>query len=252
MKVRSGGQFVIAIIFVLIGVMLLLVNLGAISMEINEALHFLYPFVILLLGLMWLLKAIFGNGGHGHWFWSLILTGLSVLLIADRFGYTQFGLLDVWKLWPIIIVYIGIIMLWGRRSGHDNDHKKSMAKGDRSGVSNIVADVSMKEDNWPVEPIDEWNGVSDFNFDFTRAFIPDNDTPIKLSGWVGDIKILIPEDVEFSVTSNSKVGDIKIGKYKRDGIMKNDGYKTDGYESATRKLTFNFRFQVLDLRIDRV
>ncbi|WLD92512.1 cell wall-active antibiotics response protein LiaF [Alkalihalobacillus sp. AL-G] len=252
MKIRSGGQFVFAVIFVLVGIMLLLVNLGIISVEINEAIYFLFPFVIAILGLKLLIESIFSKSRRGSWFWGLILTALGSLLIVDRFGYIDFDIQDIWKLWPILIVYIGLKMLWGRGSIHFKHEKWGKAKGKRSNVGNLVTDVSMKDDNWQVEPIEEWNGVADYDFDFTKAFIPDKDTPINLSGWVGDIKIFIPEDVEFAVTSNTKVGSIKIGNYKKDGMMKNSTYKSEGYESATRKITFDFSFKVLDLRINRV
>ncbi|MCF6408917.1 cell wall-active antibiotics response protein LiaF [Pseudalkalibacillus salsuginis] len=246
MKLKSGGQFVVAVIFVLIGVMLLLVNLGIVSMNVNEAFFFLYPFVILLLGLKWLLEAVFTRGRRGSWFMGLFLSVIGGLLVSDRLGFMDFQFEQIINLWPLLLVYIGIRMLWGRRPGATIKKKKKHSK------SNFVTDVSMKHDNWHVEDLDEWNGVADFDFDYTRAFIPDKETIIQLSGWVGDIKILIPEDVEFSVTSNTKVGDIKIGNYKKDGLMKEAKYKTEGYDEATRKLTFDFRFQVLDLKINRV
>ncbi|WP_261130637.1 cell wall-active antibiotics response protein LiaF [Bacillus sp. Marseille-Q3570] len=246
MKLRSGGQFVVAVIFVLIGSMLLLVNLGMISMEIDEAFVFLYPFVILLLGLKWLLEAMFTKGRRGSWFMGLFLSVIGGLLVGDRLGVMEFRFEQILNLWPLLLVYIGIRMLWGRGPKITIDRKKKHSK------SNFVTDVSMKDDNWHVEDMDEWNGVADFDFDYTRAFIPDKETTIQLGGWVGDIKILIPEDVEFCVTSNTKVGDIKIGNYKKDGLLKEAKYKTEGYDEATRKLTFDFKFQVLDLKINRV
>ncbi|WP_349408267.1 cell wall-active antibiotics response protein LiaF [Pseudalkalibacillus sp. SCS-8] len=244
MKVYSGCQFFIALLFILGGVVLLLVNLGLISMEIDEAIHFLYPFVLTIIGLKLLFDLLATKGKHGNWFFGTFLTLIGVMLAADRLGYWEFSFREIVNYWPLLFVYIGLRILMGKRP-----IIKVTAKSSKNG---FVTDVSMKENNWQVEDLDEWNGVADYDFDYTKAFIPDRDTKIKLAGWVGDIKILIPEDVEFSLIASSKVGDVKIGHYSRDGIMKNANYKTDGYDEATRKLTFNIDFQVLDLRIDRV
>ncbi|MGM7702512.1 cell wall-active antibiotics response protein LiaF [Pseudalkalibacillus sp. Hm43] len=248
MKLRSGGQFIVALIFILGGAVLLLVNLGLISMEIDEAIHFLYPFVLLLLGLKWLLEAWLSKRRSGSWFFGLLFAAVGSLLSADRLGFIEFSFDQIINLWPLLFVYIGVKILWGRGP----KVSVNMDKNAKHAKSGFVTDVSMKDENWQVEDLDERNGVADYDFDYTRAFIPDKETTIRLAGWVGDIKILIPEDVDFSVTASSKVGDIKIGNYKRDGLMKDASYKTEGYDEATRKLTFDFQFQVLDLRIDRV
>ncbi|HET7616824.1 MAG TPA: cell wall-active antibiotics response protein LiaF, partial [Bacillales bacterium] len=116
----------------------------------------------------------------------------------------------------------------------------------------MVSDVSYSEPNWSVEPIDRSTGVADYKFDFTKAFISETEIPIRLRGWVGDIKIIVPEDVEFSLRAKASVGDIKIGAVKEDGILKDFDFATSGYDEAERKLSFTFDFKVLDLRIDRV
>ncbi|MCF6138402.1 cell wall-active antibiotics response protein LiaF [Pseudalkalibacillus berkeleyi] len=245
MKLWSGGQFVVALFFIFGGAVLLLVNLGLISMEIDEAFNFLFPFVLFLLGIKWLFEAIFSKSRHGNWFFGLAFSVIGGLLIADRLGFITFTIGHILNLWPLFLVYIGVKILWGRGP-------KVTISRNKHNKSGLVSDVSMKEDNWQVQDLDEWNGVSDYDFDYTRAFIPDKETTIKLSGWVGDIKILIPEDVEFTVTTSSKIGDIKIGNYKKEGLVKNANYTSDRYDEATRKLNFQFDFKILDLKIDRV
>lgn len=116
----------------------------------------------------------------------------------------------------------------------------------------MVTDVNYVDPNWLVEPIDRSVGVADFDFDFTKAFIPDKETKIRLSGWVGDIRIKIPEDVAFSLAAKAKVGDIHIGDTNESGWLKDFHFLISGFEEATRKIDFDFDFKVLDLRIDQV
>ena len=100
--------------------------------------------------------------------------------------------------------------------------------------------------------MDIWQGVGDYHFDFSRAFIPEKETLIKLSGWVGDIDILLPGDVAFKVDAEANVGDINVLGHKQDGINPYVHYKSPDYDQAVRKLAFEFDFKVLDLKIEWV
>lgn len=256
MRNLTPGKILFAICLVGFGILLLLVNTGIISMEITEAIVFFYPFLLVILGLVWMVESFIPKSHRGHLFWGVLFIVLGGLLAADRLGIITFTLSMVWKLWPLLLVYLGFQMLTGhgfqvmidsrKKNSHTYKHKQGRSLG------RIVSDVSYKGENWTVESFDRWSGVGDIDFDFTKAFIPDKETKIRLSGWVGDIKILIPEDVEFSIDANASVGDIHVGDHKQDGLLKGYSYTTKDYGEAVRKLTFNFEFKVLDLRVDRV
>ncbi|HEU5139134.1 MAG TPA: cell wall-active antibiotics response protein LiaF [Bacillales bacterium] len=264
MRRLSATQFLLAICFVGFGILLLLVNTGIISVEITEAIVFCYPFLLVLLGLFWCSKALFSKWRRGSLFWGIIFIVFGGLLIADRFDVMTFTLDMVWKLWPLLLIYIGFKILAGRKvhmnvdlGDFDGDRaarKKAMKERMKSQKQSwrLVSDAKYTGENWSVEPMDRSTGVADYKFDFTKTFIPEKETPIKLSGWVGDIKIKVPEDVAFSVMATASVGDIRVDDMKEEGLLKDFYYATEGYEEAERKLVFDFHFKVLDLRIDRV
>lgn len=249
MRRVSASHFLLALCFVGFGVLLLLVNTGIISVEINRAIVVCYPFLFFLVGIWWLAAALFTRGRSGNGFWGLFLVIFGGLLIADRFGYIHFTFWMVWNLWPFLLIYAGFKMLFGGAFGIRVGKGKS---GKRSPGWRMVSDATYSDPNWLVEPMDRSVGVADFKFDFTKSFIPDKETKIKLSGWVGDIKIKIPEDIEFSIEARASVGDLVVGDVKEDGLLKDFQYKTNGYNEAVRKLAFDFDFKVLDLRIDRI
>ena len=92
----------------------------------------------------------------------------------------------------------------------------------------------------------------DYRFDFSKAHIPEGETPIELVGWIGDIKILVPLEVEFAVRARGVIGDIYVAGQERDGIQPNVEYRTQGFDEASRRLTFLVDYRIIDLRIDRV
>jgi lia operon protein LiaF len=126
--------------------------------------------------------------------------------------------------------------------------------GKGTSVFNIVKEYKFNEPNWPVEPLGLWSMVGDYEFDFTQAFIPDRETEIRLSGWIGDIDIIIPEEVAFMVKGEASITGVKIDGKEWDGSVgrKEINYKTPNFDEATRRLIFDADFKILDMRIDRV
>lgn len=249
MKRLSFSKFLFAILLVGLGVLLLLVNTRIISLEINSAIVTFYPVVFVLLGL-WLIFEPLITRHRVHWFWGLFFLIFGGLLIADRFQVITFHFWMMGRLWPLLLVYIGIKAL--SKGSYKKRRKKILKHEKGSTVFHMVKDITMNEPNWSVEAMELWYMVGDYDFDFSQAFIPDKNTEISLTGWVGDIKLLIPEDVPFLVEGYASVGDVKISGHKQEGIGKSIQYKTTDYDEATRKLTFHVDFKVLDLRIDRV
>jgi lia operon protein LiaF len=271
MKRFSLTKFILSVALVVGGILLLFVNLGVISLEMTNFFVYIIPSLLVLIGLKWLLEGLFSRGRNGSVFFGLLSTLYGLLLLGDIFEYVDFDYDDVLKLWPLLLVYIGIKIFGGSRNKEkrrkikftfDTDSKKNEEDiyggpnnnrgGKESSVFNLVGDGNFTGSNWSVEPMDIHKAILDYDFDFTSAFIPDKETPVKLSGWVGDVKVRLPEDIEFMVEGKANIGDIKIGSYKGEGLGKELYYKTPGYDEATRKIKFSFYFKIIDLRIDQV
>lgn len=267
----SLGKIVIALTIILLGVYWLLDSLKIISPGIMLAFVDVLPFLVILLGVLFLISPV-RRGKKPGLFWGFFFLIYGGLLFAGRFSLIAFQWQDVWKLWPYLIIYFGLDMLFGNHvfmsvSG-DLRHGKRKKKinredffqaddneqrtDDPSTSYTFVNDATFKSENWMVKPMNEHVRIADYKFDFTKAFIPEETIPIRLSGWVGDIKILVPDDLAYRVAVKAKVGDTKIGNKKWDGILKNISYQTENYEEAVRRIDFDFDFQVIEVSIDQV
>ncbi|MFG6179672.1 cell wall-active antibiotics response protein LiaF, partial [Halomonas sp. THAF12] len=94
--------------------------------------------------------------------------------------------------------------------------------------------------------------IGDYKLDFTKAFIPEKDTPIRISGIIGDVKIIMPENVDFRIEARVKMGDIRVLHEKTDGINRTMSYETPDYQTASQKVTLSVDLKVGDIRLDRV
>ncbi|MCA1030801.1 cell wall-active antibiotics response protein LiaF [Bacillus timonensis] len=234
------NRIVGAILLIGFGILLLLVNINVISLEINEIFVTFYPVIIVLFGGKWLIESIISKGKK-DWLGGFIFLLFGTLLILDRLEFIVFTFSMVWKLWPVLLIYVGI--KYFSKSKKDKSVRKE---------SIPIGSITNEEGEWTVEPMEVWTGIGNFHYDFSKAFIPDKETTINIEGLIGDVKMLIPEDVKFSVEARVKTGSIEICKHEAKGQHRRLTFTTPGYEEATRKLTINVVLKVGSIRIDRV
>ncbi|MCT2535576.1 cell wall-active antibiotics response protein LiaF [Aquibacillus koreensis] len=249
---------IIAIIIILLGIALVLTNVGVVDWEFAEAWSYIYPTFFVLLGLKWMWDGFKGKGGLTA---GSFLTIFGGLLLLDRFEIITFTFGDVYKLWPLLIVYIGFSII-GTSSKKkkkkkfqfifDSDEHENSEKMHGKKQKFAIGDHKFNTPNWKVEPMELWNAVGDYHLDFTKAFIPDKEIPIRIQGWAGDIRILMPENLEFSLEAHVKAGDIHVFGESSEGISRELSFVTPNYDESTRKLNIYLNLKAGSIRVDKV
>lgn len=257
-----GGiiRFTLAVLFIGLGVLLVLGNVGIADIGLRVFWHHLYPVLILAIGLKWLFD-FFRRRGH-HWFLGLFFTVFGGLLLLDRFEILTFYFRDVFKLWPLLIIYIGFQLLgfdgkWRRSSWYirDDEHVRDSDYQRLSDVKTenfAIGSQDYSEPNWQVEPMNINTLVGDFYLDLTKAFIPEKEIPISIRSLAGDVHILMPEQVEFRIEAYVKAGDIEVLSNNRTGIGASYLFETENYKNAERKIDFFVKLQAGSIRVDQV
>lgn len=254
MKDKGIDHFFKAVLLISIGIVLLLINIDVISMEIKEMFLTYYPLVFIYFGLKWLLEAIVTKGTRRGWFIPILFIVFGTLLLMGNLEIITFSVGMVWKLWPVLLIYIGVRMFTKKRIFPRVIVKKTNddSLGDEIKSSFSIGDVKYNQPNWHVKPLSLKNAIGDYYFDFSKAFIPEKETTIDISGWAGDVKLLMPEDVEFRLEAKVKAGDIKVFGDTADGINRSYVYETENYESAIKKLTLIISLKAGSIRVDKV
>src|SRR5690625_5099384 len=117
------GRYLLAIIIIVFGTLLIVENLGLSSFNLKEIWIYTYPILFIIFGLKWMIERLRRISG------SLILGSFffvfGSLLLLDRFNIIQFLFKDIYKLWPLVIVYIGLtLIVHGRLKGHKTKYYK--------------------------------------------------------------------------------------------------------------------------------
>lgn len=266
---QSLNQIIFAAILLFVGIFLLLLNVGVISLEIKALIVEMYPFVMFLFSIYLLLKA-FNRFKKSSLFWGIFFLAFSLMLCLDRFQMVSFDFGDFWKLWPVIIIYFGLVLLIrsdkvkvffhsdgpfvsnkDEISERPSNKKHSLVSGKKI-RSFSIGDVEFKKSNWSLEPMNLYNTIGDYFIDFSKAYIPEKETPIIVQGWIGDVKMIVPDDVAVHVQAKVKIGDIRIFDIRSNDINRNLVYETPGYQDAIKKLNINIELKIGSIRIDQV
>lgn len=366
-KHQSLSKIVFAILLLLLGVYLLLINVGAISLEINSVVHIIYPYILFILGLIIFFRDLITK--RKFKFFGFFLLIFSSLLICDQYELVSFRFWDFWKLWPIVFIYLGLKLFFEKKdfiliknnkrkknniiiiknnkgkkifddqiekknnkkekdqsktdrnheidqlieeifkdgvflNGLDQEELKqkihnyinakfskkqkeeminddfdvdveddfSFAKDNNSNFTNnkkkkradqieninilglSIGNVEFKEPNWPLESMNLKHTVGNYYIDFSKAFIPDGESIVNLKMAIGDVDILIPEDIPVKMKVKVSIGEVKIFDQSYDQIGKGNNYSyvSEDYDWATRKIQLNIDLSIGIVCINQV
>ncbi|MEW9501660.1 cell wall-active antibiotics response protein LiaF [Jeotgalibacillus marinus] len=265
MDTGSSKQWGCASILLIIGAVLLLLNLGLIDLGGTSFVSLIIPILLLLFGLKRLFRFI--RNRKSGLFFGVFFTVYGGLLLLSYFLVVDFSYGDWWRLWPLLFIVMAISIFTPRGKVHVSygprkhySHKKSAYVDDHvSYKSNVnakvfsIGDVKYNSDNWLLENMRVHKAIGDYYFDFSKAYVPEGETVLYVSGWIGDVKMLVPEELSVRVETSVKVGEIKIFDEKASGTAGNYlSYQSIDYDDAHKKVSIKIDLGIGDARITRV
>ncbi|GGJ92165.1 hypothetical protein GCM10007063_13480 [Lentibacillus kapialis] len=242
-------QYVLAIILISIGAAMVLGNVGIIDFNIENAWLYIYPMLFIIIGLKWMTDRIRHRGGS--WVFGSFFFIFGSLLMANRFGIISFHFDDIFKLWPLLIIYVGFSFI-GRTKGYKRTfkHYRGKKEGDLGFFS--VGEYEYSQPNWKVEPMNLRNMAGDFYLDFSKAFIPEEKIPIMINSLAADVHIIMPGNVAYQIEALVKAGDIDVAGQKKDGINRAMTYKTADYDTSVQKLDLFIKLKAGSIKVVEV
>ena len=164
---------------------------------------------------------------------SLLILWGGLVLVSELFGI-DFG--DI--CWPVALILVGLFLLVRPR----------MVVG-KTRVNFIPLNNTRRSGPWQVASEEIYTFVGDTRLDLTQAELPTGETTLRVFGFVGDVKLVLPAEMEFSISSWAFVNDAHILGKKSDRFFSPVEYSSQGYANATHKIRFETYFFVADLDI---
>ncbi|MHB1454012.1 MAG: cell wall-active antibiotics response protein LiaF [Saccharofermentanales bacterium] len=143
---------------------------------------------------------------------------------------------------------------------------RGSAEGSRKGVytksassngkprEQFIGELRLGDKPWAPESSDYSVNIGDMNVNFTTAILQDGETVFHLTGWVGNMDILLPEELAVDIDATVNVGSVEFfGEEEQSGISRsNIKFCSDGYDTASKKIKIVASLNVGEISVKRV
>ena len=100
----------------------------------------------------------------------------------------------------------------------------------------LIGNLYLTAPRWELTDMNIWHGFGDVKIDLSRALVHDTETVLIINGWIGDIDIYVPYDLEVAFTAHVNIGDIDIFGNKEGGINRNVSIETPHYRDSSKRV----------------
>ncbi|WP_409342415.1 cell wall-active antibiotics response protein LiaF [Paenibacillus sp. MBLB4367] len=110
---------------------------------------------------------------------------------------------------------------------------------------------SMKWDKapWVLKNMSVWNVIGEVNMDLSLAIPEQKESVVVLQGIIGDIDILVPEDMGVSVQCSLMFGQVDVAREKEAGLLNKIVWQSPNYEASEQKVKLIVSYIVGDVDI---
>lgn len=226
----SKTSYLIGLIFVLLGIVLLLNNLGLTEVSISDITSTYWPLILIYLGLSSLTEGLKREDVRSQRILpverltGLILLGLGLLLLGNNLELLEVDLSFFWSIfWPLLLIFFGINLLKGITG---------------SGGTNwaIMSGIEKTKEAWRLENKNYFAIMGGVDLDLSLAQIPDGDTVLVLTAVMGGIDLKIPEEIPVECEGLAILGGVDFFEDSGGGILMNRSFSNKGEEGHKKRL----------------
>jgi lia operon protein LiaF len=118
----------------------------------------------------------------------------------------------------------------------------------------FVGELRLGDKAWAPESGEYSVNVGEMNVDLTTAILEDGETDLNLTGWIGEINIILPEELAVDITATVSIGSVEFfGEEEQSGISRNNiRFRSDDYATAVKKVRIKATMNVGEISVKRV
>ena len=141
-----------------------------------------------------------------------------------------------------------------RADSKDGAKRKGVFVSSGGNREQFVGDMRLGDSAWAPESGSYSVNIGDMNVNFTTAIFSEGETAIDLSCWVGEIIVIIPDDLPVDMEMETNVGEVVFsGHAEKSGITNNViKYRSEGYDEAPTKLKLRASLNIGSIKVTKV
>jgi lia operon protein LiaF len=160
-----------------------------------------------------------------------IMVGIGVILVFSHF----FTIIII-----VVLLSLGLYYL---------KTKQVQWKGAYLQKLKIIESIQWNKRPWSLHPMSIWNIIGEIKLDLALAIWEEPEVTIVLQGVIGDIDIIVPENVGILLTSTVVFGQIEVELEKEAGLLNKITWQSPNYHTCTNKVKLIVSYIVADVDV---
>jgi lia operon protein LiaF len=140
----------------------------------------------------------------------------------------------------IVLISLGFFYLKSRQVHADDTYEQKQK---------LIDSIRLGKEPWILKDSSVWYLIGETHIDLSMAILEKKETTLILQGVLGDIDIIVPEDIGVSVQAAVVFGQIDVGAHKEAGLMNKLLWQSPHYDQRDHQMKLIISFIVGDIDI---
>ncbi|MFH2037203.1 MAG: cell wall-active antibiotics response protein LiaF [Candidatus Zixiibacteriota bacterium] len=190
---------------------------------------------------------------NGRVIFGIILIAVGGIFFLDKFHIFKYVYFH--DFWPIILIIVGVALIIRHnkrkvKEPTDNYHQFQSSPGHKK-YSTVFGDNNFGFKDAEVDGLNCSTVFGDSTINLADAKLKPGTNRIDISGVFGDLTVIIPASMEVSAFGSCTFGDLYILGKSASGISNTLQNQTEGYDTASAKLSIWASITFGDIKIYR-
>lgn len=204
---------------------------------------------------------------------AFLLIGTGLFLILERqvgffsviaFATIVFGIYRVWALADkkgYLLIVTGVFFIFGDQIfllisvilislGYFYLKSQQLHRHERYEQRQRVIDsIRLGAEPWVLRDSSIWFVIGELNMDLSTAILEQKETTLVIQGLVGNVNLLIPEDIGVKVSASVMIGQTSVYNQKETGVWNKIDWTSPNYETTDQQVKLVLSYLVGDIQV---
>ncbi|MCM3291843.1 cell wall-active antibiotics response protein LiaF [Paenibacillus sp. MER 180] len=178
----------------------------------------------------------------------MLYLGIRKVRAAElRVGYTLLGIGGTLLLLEHLMLFVGIILIslgiFYSRARKDQKHDHVEKR------QNITSSLKWDRVPYILHSQSMWHFIGESDIDLSLAILEEPETTLIFQGVLGDMDIMIPDDIGVYIEATVIFGQIDVGRDKETGFLNKWTWRSANYEFTEQKVKLHISYLVGDIDV---
>jgi lia operon protein LiaF len=154
----------------------------------------------------------------------------AIILLGNRFSFVV----------AIVLISLGLFYIRSRKVHRDDTYMQKQK---------MIDSIRLGKEPWILKDSNIWYVIGETHIDLSMAILEKKETTLILQGVLGDIDIIVPEDIGVSVQASVVFGQINVEAHKEAGVMNKLFWRSPNYDRCDHQMKLIISYIVGDIDI---